>query len=330
MLFMTGVHSAIVGPLKYSMLSDHLREDELLAGNSLMAGATYASVLAGLVLGGLVLEFDRSGYTISVIFFICAMTGFITSFFILPNKPSAPDLKLNHNFITEAVKIVKYVRNSRSVILSILGLSWFLLIAAIFMSQLPTFSKSIGGDNEVYTLFLVIFSLGVAGGSLLCNKLLRGQVSAKFTPVVSLLISICIYSLVFTSPENADTNNLVGAYEFIQNTSNWPMIISMFGIAIAGGIYIVPLYTIMQTKAEESWRSRVVAARNVINSLFITTGMVISAILLALYLDVFELFILIASANLIVTAYSCKVLPELPNRAKTKIKAIKGKFVWVM
>ncbi len=313
MLLMGGVHSAFFGPLKYSILSDHLKESELLAGNSLLAGGTYASVLAGLIFGGVLVDTDQSGLLIGVVLVCGALLGLISSHFILPTIPAAPALKLNYNFIKEAVKIVKYTSTNRSVFLPILGLSWFLLIAAVFMGQFPTYAKAVGANSEVYSLFLAIFSLGIGLGALICHRILKGEISARYTPVASFFISFFMIMLVLTSDKTSHTE-LVGLGEFINHAANWPLMVSMLGIAVAGGIYIVPLYTLMQARAEAEFRSRVVAARNVLNSIFITLAMLISAAILAAGLDVFDLFTIIGIGNLVITIKSMKILPEIPQK----------------
>lgn len=319
LLLMTGVHSAFFGPIKYSILSDHLTEQELLPGNSLIAGGTYASVLAGLIFGGLLVESDKGGALIGYTLASGAILGFIASRFILPTTPASAELTINYHVVREATTIIGQVRANRPVILSILGLSWFLLIAAVFMGQFPTFAKAVGGDNEVYTLFLIIFSLGISLGSLLCNRILKGEISAKFTPVAAFFISVFIIAMVVSAP--AATDHLMGAWEFIDHTNHWPMMLAMLGIAVAGGVYIVPLYTIMQAKAEVQYRSRIIAARNVINSAFITLAMVISAGLLAIGLDVFELSIIIAVLNVGVVVRSSQLLP---NETAALMRGITG------
>jgi acyl-[acyl-carrier-protein]-phospholipid O-acyltransferase/long-chain-fatty-acid--[acyl-carrier-protein] ligase len=319
MLLMGGVHSAFFGPLKFSILSDHLEERELLAGNSLIAGGTYASVLAGLIFGGVLLDLDHSGILIGGVLVTGALMGLISSFFIMPTIPASPDLRLNHNFIKEAIKIVKYTKSNRSVFLPILGLSWFLLIAAVFMGQFPTYAKAVGANSEVYSLFLVIFSLGIGLGAVICHRILRGKISARYTPVASLFISVFMISLVLSSAQST-TNELVGIHDFTSNINNWPLMISMLGIAIAGGIKIVPLYTLMQARADAKFRSRVIAARNVLNSVFITAAMVISAAILAAGLDVFDLFLIIGISNLAVTIQSARLLPEVHQKLLKQLK----------
>ena len=157
-------------------------------------------------------------------------------------------------------------------------------------------------------------------GSLLCNRILKGEISAKYTPVAAFFISVFIIAMVISAP--TPTDHLMGAWEFVDHANHWPMMLAMLGIAVAGGVYIVPLYTIMQAKAEVQYRSRIIAARNVINSAFITLAMVISAGLLAIGLDVFELSIIIAALNLGVVVRSCKLLLELPNNAIAAMRGI--------
>lgn len=322
LLLLSGIQSAFFGPLKYSILADHLDEKELLAGNSLISGATYASILLGLMMGGLAFEFSNGGSLVGITLAIGSLIGVTSSIFIPKNKPASPELKINKNIFSEACNIVKHAHNNRPVFLSILGLSWFMLISAIFMGQFPTYAKIIGTNNEVYTLFLVIFSLGISLGSLLCNVLLKGNISARYTPIATFLISIGVFGLVATSKIAPSGQELIGIWAFVSNYENWTLMFSMLVTAIAGGIYIVPLYTIMQSEADEGHRARVIAARNVLNSIFITTAMLISAILLAVGLNVVDLFLLLGALNIIVAIITAYLLPELPNTIlnKTGIK----------
>lgn len=314
LLFLSGVQSAFFGPLKYSIIADHLPKQELLSGNSLLSGATYASILLGLMMGGLVFEFDHDGLVVGVTLVVGSIIGIIASWYIPPTIPASPHHVINYHVIKEACQIIKHVHSNRPVFLSIMGLSWFMLISAIFMGQFPTYAKAIGTNNEVYTLFLVIFSLGISFGSLLCSKLLGGKISARYTPIATLFMSLGVFGLVGTSIPVAPEKAVIGLWVFLQNIENWPLLACMLSIAMAGGIYIVPLYTIMQTKAEDTHRARVIAARNVLNSIFITVAMLISATLLAIGLNVIDLFLLIGVLNLGIAIKTAYLLPTLPNK----------------
>ncbi|MFT6077668.1 MAG: acyl-[acyl-carrier-protein]-phospholipid O-acyltransferase, partial [Rickettsiales bacterium] len=195
-LFLMGIQSTFFGPLKYSLLPLHLRDDELIAGNGIIEGGTFISILLGTIIGGLLILTSYGVEIICAMLVLFAVVGYFASRFIPESKSDDPDSKINFNIFTQTWKIIKYAREEKTVWLSILGISWFWLIGITFLTGFPVYSKNIiGGDEKIVTLFLSIFSIGIAIGSVMCNKLLKGQISGKFVPLGSLGISASVIAL---------------------------------------------------------------------------------------------------------------------------------------
>lgn len=298
LLFVSGTHSTFFGPIKYSILPDHLRKGELLAGNGFVSGGTYLGILFGLIAGGLLIEMENNAIGMAA---VCVATiGFIASLFIPRTKPAEPHMKLDFHIVRGTLDIVKQARSSPSLFHSILGLSWFLMFGSIYMSQFPNYAQSvIHGNNEVYTLFLAVFSIGIAFGSVICDKLLKGQISAKLAPWALLGISVFTCAMVFTTPHPTH-DGLLTVREFLRDVKHWPVLASMLLVAVCGGIYMVPLYALLQSKSAAGQRSRVIAASNLFDSMFMTGAAIVCAGLLAGGLPITHLFLVAAAFNLFV------------------------------
>ncbi len=309
-LFLMGVQSAFFGPVKYSILPDHLSQDELIGGNAFIEAGTFLSILLGTIAGGLLILGENGDVIVSSAVIGLALAGLATSFAI-PQAPAPdPDLKLNLNLAGETWKIVRQASGQRSILLSILGISWFWLLGATFLAQFPAFAKDvIGADETVVTLFLTLFSLGIALGSLLCNRILKGEISAKYAPFGAVGMSIFIADLYFISDgRGAASQSLIGALVFLKDADNWRIMFDLVAIAVCGGLFIVPLYAILQSRSEVSHRSRVIAANNIINALFMVTGAVAATGMLAAGFSVPQVFLALAVGNGVVAIFVCGLL----------------------
>jgi len=320
LLFLSGVQSAFFGPLKYSIIADHLPKNEMLAGNSLLSSASYSATLLGLILGGLAFEFANGGVLVGVSLAIFAFIGMVASRLIPRGVAASPNLVIDYHFIREACFIINHVRSNPPVFFAILGLSWFMLVSVIFMGQFATYSHAIGADSDVYTLFLGVFLIGISLGSLSCNFFLKGKISALYTPIAAGMISFGILGLVATSTLAAPHQPLANVQEFLDDYQNWLLLLSMFMIAFAGGVYMVPLHTITQSMAHDAHRARVIAARNILYSVFITTAMVICAALLAIGFSVLDLIMILGTLNFIVAIFAIYLQPVLFNRVLRKLE----------
>ena len=311
-LFLMGCQSSFFGPVKYSILPDHLKEEELVAGNALVETGTFLAILLGTIGGSILILRDNGSTIVSIMVITLAVLGWLASLKIPPAAAPMPDLRINPNIFGETWRIVATAASQRDIFLCILGISWTWLAGATFLTQLPAFSKDVLGANEqVVTLFLTTFSLGVGIGSLWCNKLLDGEISAKYVPFGALGVTLFSADLYFASASlPATTAPLMGVAEFLRHGNHWRIVIDLLGIAIATGIYTVPLYAILQTRADEAQRSRIIAANNIMNALFMVTGAVAASIMLALNFSVPSVFLVVALANCVVAIYVVQLLPD--------------------
>ncbi|MDV7341744.1 acyl-[ACP]--phospholipid O-acyltransferase [Terasakiella sp. A23] len=310
-LFLMGSQSAFFGPLKYAILPNHLEEDELVGANGLIEAATFLAILIGSMAGGLLILQDGGVRIVSAFIMACAALGFMASLFIPKAPSSLPELKINSNLISETFSIISQARNNRSIFLSIQGISWFWLVGATFLTQFPTLAKDIvGGNEEVVTLFLALFSVGIGVGSLLCNKLLGSEISAKYVPLAAFGISIFGYDLYLVCASLPAPTETIGLNTFFGSFDHWHIMVDLIGISVCGGLYIVPLYAIMQARSEETNRARIVAANNILNALFMAVSAAVVTALFALNITLVEVFLSVSILNLLVAFYICKLLPQ--------------------
>ena len=312
-LFLMGTQSAFFGPIKYGILPDHLREDELIAGNGLIEAGTFVAILTGTLVGGLLILAQGGVAWVSALVLSVAAAGFAFSLVIPPARPAAPRLRIRYNLFTETWNILRYSAEHRQVFLSIMGISWFWLIGATFLSQFPTYAKTIlGGNEQVVTLFLTLFSIGIGAGSLLCNRLLKGRIDASFVPLGALGMTVFMVDLFFASQSAfaLPEQGLIGAGEFLSRFAAWRIVIDLFLISLCGGIYIVPLYAIMQTRSEASHRARTIASNNVMNALFMVVAALGTILMLTLGFSVTQVFLVVAVMNAFVALFICRLLPN--------------------
>ena len=307
-LFLMGTQSTYFGPIKYGILPEQLKTGELIAGNAWVQTGTFIAILLGTVAGELILT-DAGIYLVSGVIIVVALAGWVTARFIPSTGPAAPKLKVNYNVFTSTWDMLRYAAGQRDIFLTILAISWFWLVGAAFLAEIAPFAKEIlGGSERLATLFLVTFSIGMAIGSLLCNSMLKGQVHATFVPLGALVMSVFIIDLYFASrnglPGGAATVGI-----FLEQFTGWRILLDIGLIAVAGGVYIVPLDAILQHRSDDTHRARNIAANNIMNSLFMVVAAVGTALLLALGLSIPQLFLVIGLLNLGVAIYITRLLP---------------------
>lgn len=312
-LFLLGVQSTFFGPLKYAILPTHLHEKELIAGNAFIEAGTFLAILLGTILGGILILNQAGTVIVSILILVVALAGWLSSFYIPPAASAAPNLTVSFNIIRETWKIVRFSAQSRDVFLCILGISWFWLIGATFLSQFPTFTKdTLQAEGYLVTVFLTVFSIGIAIGSLLCNRLLKGYVYATYVPLAALGMTIFMVDLFFTTrhiPLPA-SGTLISTGQFLTSSYGWHILLDLGLISVFGGLYIVPLYTILQVRSELSHRARIIASNNVMNALFMVASTLLTMLMLAMHFSVTEVFLTAAIGNAFVAIYICKLLPD--------------------
>ena len=321
LLFLMGLQSAIFGPVKFALLPQHLNDDELVGGNGLVEMGTFLAILTGTITAGIFFGFEQAEYWIAggIIFF--ALAGLLSSQYIPRAAANNPNLKINWNPFTELVNTLKQAQENRSVYLSILAISWFWFIGASYLTQFPNFARDyLGGSTQVVTLLLTLFSLGVAVGSLLCEKLSGHKIELGIVPIGSIGMSIFGIDLYF-SVTGIQVINDMSAIAFMQQTENWRLMFDITMVSASGGLFVVPLQTLIQQRSEEKNRSQIIAANNIVNAIF----MVASAIFGIIALVIFELsiptyFLILAVLNIFAAAYIYSTVPEFVLRF----------FIWML
>ena len=304
-LFLLGTQSAFFGPLKYSILPTHLKEDELISGNALIETGTFLAILLGTIIGGLMILTEGGITNVSYLMVAMAVIGWFASRSIPTAKIVAPNLKIGWNVAAETWEIIQQSRSRSDVFLSIIGISWFWFIGATFLAQFPSFAKDIMfADEQVVTLFLAVFSIGNGVGAMICNRLLKGEVTGSYAAASALGMAIFTIALYFFAsayvPPVGDV--LSNAATFLQGWAAWGVVISLFLIAVSAGVYIVPLYAIMQARTDKNETARVIAANNIINALFMVGSAIFILGLLSLGWSVIEIFLLMGIINFPVAA----------------------------
>lgn len=313
-LFLLGTHSALFGPSKYSILPQHLEQEDLISGNALLNGGTFLSILLGTVIGVSVVSIPTYGkIIISIIIMACAVTGWLFSR-LIPSTPKNDAIKLDINIIKQTKETVSFIfTRPQNVVLAVLGVSWFYFLGGMFLSQFPNFTKETLGANEhVLTLFLTVFSVGICIGGLLNNTLLKGRVEATYVPLAALGLSLFSLDLYWASYpfELIQRHALVNISTFIQTFQNWRIIFDIFMIAFCGGLFVVPLNAFIQHTTDSESRSRIVAGAGIMDSLFIIASAVVSAIFISVGFSIAKLFLFFAIANCVVTLYICHLIPD--------------------
>jgi len=303
-LFLLGVQAAFFGPVKYGILPELLAPEELLAGNAVVEAGTFLAILIGTIAGGLLILMPAGPAIVSAALLICAIGDWIASLFIPRTEGGAAELRINPNITAETWKVLRYANESAEMRWIILGNSWFWLVAIALVSPFPNYAKDVlGADNRVVTLFLTLNSIGIGAGSLLAGRLLQGKISLKLVPISALAMGVFATDL-WVSDGRHIGSGLMNAREFLTLAQNWRVSFDLTAVAVAAGIFIVPLYALMQAKSESHHRSRVVAANNVWNALFMVGAGLGSALMLKFGATVTDIFLVVGLANFVV-AFGC-------------------------
>jgi len=311
MLFLMGSQSAMFGPVKYAYLPQQLETDELVGGNALVESGTYVAIILGLLVGGLSISVESgSQVVLAALLITISLLGYLASRRIPVTKPVDPELKINWNVLTETWRIVGYARAKRSVFLPILGISWFWFYGSVITLQLPAYTLVILHGNEVITtLLLVAFALGVGMGSLLCERMSGHRIELGLVPFGSIGLSLFAIDLYFAQPL-VSTVGISTIGEFVTQAGGWRILLDLTLIGAFGGFYSVPLYAMVQERANRQHLSRTIAANNILNSFFMVTASIMAVALLYLGLSIPELFLVLAVLNAIVASYIFSLLPE--------------------
>lgn len=312
-LFAMGAHSTFFGPIKYSILPQHLKDDELLAGTGMVEAGTFLSILLGQIAGGL-LHHETAAMGVLAV----AAAGLLASLAI----PSAPPLAeecpaLDRNPLTSTMEILRHARANPPLFRSALGITWFFALGGVLTQEMAPLAVQMGAHPSVAVLLLAVFSVGVAFGSLLVGRLQRGQVTARFVPTSALVVALGVIGLSLTAsldvPAGAD------AAAFMSTAAGWLIAANVLLVAVAGGVYVVPLYALLQTLGDPSKRSREIAANNVVNAIGMVGVAGAAAALAAVGASIPTTFLILGLFGLGVAAYSCVLLPEASLKHLLKV-----------
>ena len=314
-LFLLGLQSALFGPVKYAILPQHLREDELVGGNALVESGTFVAILVGTLAGGLLAAVDGATTWIALVGLVVAVLGYLCSRGIPVAPAPVPELVVGLNPFTETWRNVGFARQNRTVFLSILGISWFWLYGAMFLAQFPVYAKNVLGGNETtVTLLLAVFTVGIGIGSLLCDRLSAGHVEIGLVPFGSIGLTVFGIDLAFASPDLLPAGAPLPLAGVLAMHQTWRVLFDLFALGLFGGFFIVPLYALIQLRSAPEQRARIIAANNILNALFMVCGALAAAGLLGNGLSIPALFGIAALCNAAVAVYIYSLVPEFMLR----------------
>ena len=325
--FLMGLHSTLFGPVKFAYMPQHLSERELTGGNGMVEMGTFVAILLGNVAGGLIIAVpDIGAHHVGLACLGLALVGRTVAHFI-PSSPSVdPGLRINWNPVTETWRNLKLAHGNVVVFRSLLGISWMWFFGAVFLSQFPSFAKDVlHGNEQVASLLLVVFSVGIGTGSLLCEVMSRRHVEIGLVPLGAIgmtLFSVDLYfastglpppsALAATTAEAAHAS-IAGAWTlagFVAQPAHWRVMADLFGLSLFAGLYSVPMYALIQMRSQPTHRARIIAANNILNALFMIVSSVLAGALLSAGLSVAEVFLWTGLANAVVAGYIFLVVPE--------------------
>jgi 1-acyl-sn-glycerol-3-phosphate acyltransferase len=312
-LFLMGVHSTVFGPVKYAILPQHLRDEELVGGNALVESGTFLAILLGTVLGGILIA-AGGGHAAALVCIGLAAAGYLASRGVPHSPAPVPRLRIDWNPVRETWRNLRFTSRNRTVFNAVLGVSWFWFYGAMFLAQFPAYARdTLGGSEQVVTLLLAVFSVGIGLGSLSCERMSGRRIEIGLVPFGAIGMTLFALDLYFASPATPLGANL-SALQFLQQGTTLRIVADLVLIGMFGGFFIVPLYALIQTRTEPAHRSRVIAGNNILNAAFVVAAALAAIGLLRAGLDIAELFLVTALLNAAVAYYIFTLVPEFTMR----------------
>lgn len=310
-VFLMGLHSTLFGPVKFAYLPQVLNERELTGGNGMVEMGTFVAILLGNVAGGLLVALPGIGHTtVAVACLALALLGRLVAQFIPPAPATDPGLTVNWNPVSETWRNLKLAHGNTVVFRSLLGISWMWFFGAVFLSQFPSFAKDVlHGNEQVASLLLVVFSVGIGIGSLLCEVLSRRHVEIGLVPLGAIGMSVFAIDLYFASRALPPSEVLTLA-AFAAQPAHWRVMADLLLLSLFAGLYSVPMYALIQMRSQPTHRARIIAANNILNALFMIASAVLAGALLSAGFTVPQIFLFTGIANAVVAFYIFLLVPE--------------------
>ncbi|MCQ4306417.1 MFS transporter [Pseudomonas stutzeri] len=316
-LFCMGTQSALFGPVKYSILPQQLHSDELVGGNALVEMGTFLAILGGTITAGVLMSGGDYAMRVSVAVVVLAVIGYLASRKIPFSLAALPSLRLDWNLLRQSLRIMRLgLGQQRSVSRAMVGNSWFWFLGAVYLTQIPAFSRDLlQGDEGVVTLILAVFSIGIALGSMLCERLSRHRVELGLVPLGSIGLTLFGVLLWWHATGVPAASEIRDWATLLAEPRAWWVLIDILGLGTFGGFYIVPLYALIQSRTALEERSRVVAANNILNALFMVISAIFSILILTVAgLSIPQLFLAVALLNVLVAGWIFSSVPEFAVR----------------
>ena len=309
--FLMGIHSTLFGPVKFAYLPQVLNERELTGGNGMVEMGTFVAILLGNVAGGLLVAIPETGHRdVAIACIALAVLGRAVAQYIPKAPATDPGLTINWNPVSETWRNLKLAHGNIVVFRSLLGISWMWFFGAVFLSQFPSFAKEVlHGNAQVASLLLVVFSIGIGTGSLLCEVLSRRHVEIGLVPLGAIGMSVFAIDLYFAS-RGLPPNNALSISQFLSIAAHWRVLADLALLSLFAGLYSVPMYALIQLRSQPTHRARIIAANNILNALFMIASSVIAGALLAANVSIPTIFLLVGLANAVVAFYIFMLVPE--------------------
>ena len=310
-VFLMGLHSTLFGPVKFAYLPQHLSERELTGGNGMVEMGTFAAILLGQVAGGLLIALPEVGAAYAA--WACvgvAVLGRVLAQAVPHSPATDPTLKINWNPFTETWRNLKLAHGNVVVFRSLLGISWMWFFGAVFLSMFPAFARDVlHGDAQVASLLLVVFSVGVGVGALLCEMLSRRHVEIGLVPLGAIGMSVFAVDLYFAA-RGLPASPVMGLSAFIAQPVHWRVLADLLLLSLFAGIYSVPMYALIQLRSLPTHRARIIAANNILNALFMIVSSLGVGLLLSVGFTIPEVFLVVGLLNAVVAGYIFLIVPE--------------------
>ncbi|MBK6387028.1 MAG: MFS transporter [Rhodoferax sp.] len=309
--FLMGLHSALFGPVKFAYLPQVLSERELTGGNGMVEMGTFVAILLGNIVGGLLVAMPDVGHrNVAIACVVLALAGRVIAAYIPAAPATDPGLQINWNPVGETWRNLKLAHGNLVVFRSLLGISWMWFFGAVFLSQFPSLAKEVlHGNEQVASALLVVFSICIGTGSLLCETLSRRHVEIGLVPLGAIGMSVFAVDLYFAS-SGLPPSGVMGLGAFLAQPAHWRVMADLALLSLFAGLYSVPMYALIQLRSQPTHRARIIAANNILNALFMIASSLIAGLLLKSGFTIPQIFLFTGIANAVVAFYIFMLVPE--------------------